>query len=64
MSDRSVLQPAVEDVLNVVLKRHVSSSTLSPVDNNNMVHCGRTKVFLTHTLVKQPLNAFVNAHLL
>uniref|UniRef100_A0A671L3P0 Unconventional myosin-XIX-like n=1 Tax=Sinocyclocheilus anshuiensis TaxID=1608454 RepID=A0A671L3P0_9TELE len=40
------------DVLNVVLKRRASNSTLSPDDNNNMVHCGRTKVFLTHSLLE------------
>lgn len=55
MSDQSVLRSTVEDVLNVVLKKHTPSSTLSPADINNMVHCGRTKVFLTYALVKQPL---------
>uniref|UniRef100_A0A673K0C0 Unconventional myosin-XIX-like n=1 Tax=Sinocyclocheilus rhinocerous TaxID=307959 RepID=A0A673K0C0_9TELE len=40
------------DVLNVVLKRRAPNSTLSPDDNNNMVHCGRTKVFLTHSLLE------------
>ncbi len=53
MSDRAVLGSAVEDVLNVVLKRHAPNSILSPDGNNNMVHCGRTKVFLTHSLVKR-----------
>uniref|UniRef100_A0A671L5Z2 Unconventional myosin-XIX-like n=1 Tax=Sinocyclocheilus anshuiensis TaxID=1608454 RepID=A0A671L5Z2_9TELE len=52
MSNQAVLGSAVEDVLNVVLKRRASNSTLSPDDNNNMVHCGRTKVFLTHSLLE------------
>ncbi|XP_056601484.1 unconventional myosin-XIX [Triplophysa dalaica] len=52
MSDQSVLRSVVEDVLNVVLKKHTPSSTLSPADINNMVHCGRTKVFLTYALLE------------
>uniref|UniRef100_A0A671L9X9 Unconventional myosin-XIX-like n=1 Tax=Sinocyclocheilus anshuiensis TaxID=1608454 RepID=A0A671L9X9_9TELE len=52
ISNQAVLGSAVEDVLNVVLKRRASNSTLSPDDNNNMVHCGRTKVFLTHSLLE------------
>ncbi|XP_055054140.2 unconventional myosin-XIX isoform X1 [Misgurnus anguillicaudatus] len=52
MSDESVLRSVVEDVLSLVLKRHTPNSTLNPVDNNIMVHCGRTKVFLTHTLLE------------
>ncbi|RXN12748.1 unconventional myosin-XIX [Labeo rohita] len=52
MSDQTILGSAVEDVLNVVLKRRTPNSTLSPDDNNNMVHCGRTKVFLTHSLLE------------
>uniref|UniRef100_A0A672R005 Unconventional myosin-XIX-like n=1 Tax=Sinocyclocheilus grahami TaxID=75366 RepID=A0A672R005_SINGR len=52
MSNQAVLGSAVEDVLNVVLKRRAPNSTLSPDDNNNMVHCGRTKVFLTHSLLE------------
>ncbi|KAF4113907.1 unconventional myosin-XIX [Onychostoma macrolepis] len=52
MSDQAVLGSAVEDVLNVVLKRRAPNYTLSPDDNNNMVHCGRTKVFLTHSLLE------------
>lgn len=55
MSDRAVLGSAVEDVLNVVLKRRSPNSILSPDGNDNMVHCGRTKVFLTHSLVKHAL---------
>ncbi|XP_052412991.1 unconventional myosin-XIX isoform X1 [Carassius gibelio] len=51
MSDQAVLGSAVEDVLNVVLMRRATHSTLSPEDNN-MVHCGRTKVFLTHSLLE------------
>uniref|UniRef100_A0A673K7Y5 Unconventional myosin-XIX-like n=1 Tax=Sinocyclocheilus rhinocerous TaxID=307959 RepID=A0A673K7Y5_9TELE len=46
MSDQAVLGSAVEDVLNVVFKRR------APNNNNNMVHCGRTKVFLTHSLLE------------
>lgn len=42
----------VEDVLSVVIKKHSPNSTFSPDDNNNMVHCGRTKVFLTHSLLE------------
>ncbi|XP_016310934.1 unconventional myosin-XIX-like isoform X1 [Sinocyclocheilus anshuiensis] len=45
MSDQAVLGSAVEDVLNVVFKRRAPN-------NNNMVHCGRTKVFLTHSLLE------------
>uniref|UniRef100_A0A8C1IJW4 Myosin XIX n=1 Tax=Cyprinus carpio TaxID=7962 RepID=A0A8C1IJW4_CYPCA len=52
MSNQAVLGSAVEDVLNVLLKRRAPNSTLSPDDNNNMVHCGRTKVFLTHSLLE------------
>uniref|UniRef100_A0A8C2KW51 Myosin XIX n=1 Tax=Cyprinus carpio TaxID=7962 RepID=A0A8C2KW51_CYPCA len=52
MSNQAVLGSAVEDVLNVLLKRRGPNSTLSPDDNNNMVHCGRTKVFLTHSLLE------------
>uniref|UniRef100_A0A8C2BS43 Myosin XIX n=1 Tax=Cyprinus carpio TaxID=7962 RepID=A0A8C2BS43_CYPCA len=52
MSDQAVLGSAVEDVLNLVLKRRAPNSTLSPDDNNSMVHCGRTKVFLTHSLLE------------
>uniref|UniRef100_A0A673K0C3 Unconventional myosin-XIX-like n=1 Tax=Sinocyclocheilus rhinocerous TaxID=307959 RepID=A0A673K0C3_9TELE len=52
MRNQAVLGSAVEDVLNVVLKRRAPNSTLSPDDNNNMVHCGRTKVFLTHSLLE------------
>ncbi|XP_042579199.1 unconventional myosin-XIX-like [Cyprinus carpio] len=52
MSDQAVLGSAVEDVLNLVLKRRAPNSTLSPDDNNSLVHCGRTKVFLTHSLLE------------
>uniref|UniRef100_A0A8C2KV81 Myosin XIX n=1 Tax=Cyprinus carpio TaxID=7962 RepID=A0A8C2KV81_CYPCA len=52
ISNQAVLGSAVEDVLNVLLKRRGPNSTLSPDDNNNMVHCGRTKVFLTHSLLE------------
>uniref|UniRef100_A0A671QRS3 Unconventional myosin-XIX-like n=1 Tax=Sinocyclocheilus anshuiensis TaxID=1608454 RepID=A0A671QRS3_9TELE len=45
ISDQAVLGSAVEDVLNVVFKRRAPN-------NNNMVHCGRTKVFLTHSLLE------------
>ncbi|XP_052454502.1 unconventional myosin-XIX [Carassius gibelio] len=51
MSSQTVLSSAVEDVLNVVLKRRATHSTLSP-DDINMLHCGRTKVFLTHSLLE------------
>uniref|UniRef100_A0A672RGZ9 Myosin XIX n=1 Tax=Sinocyclocheilus grahami TaxID=75366 RepID=A0A672RGZ9_SINGR len=46
MSDQAVLGSAVEDVLSVVFKRR------APNNNNNMVHCGRTKVFLTNSLLE------------
>ncbi|XP_026102144.1 unconventional myosin-XIX-like [Carassius auratus] len=52
MSNQTVLGSAVEDVLNVVLKRCATHSILSPDDNINMLHCGRTKVFLTHSLLE------------
>uniref|UniRef100_A0A8C2BTN1 Myosin XIX n=1 Tax=Cyprinus carpio TaxID=7962 RepID=A0A8C2BTN1_CYPCA len=58
ISDQAVLGSAVEDVLNLVLKRRAPNSTLSPDDNNSMVHCGRTKVFLTHSLVKRIYSVF------
>ncbi|KAK7172492.1 hypothetical protein R3I93_002564 [Phoxinus phoxinus] len=50
INDQAVLGSAVKDVVNVVLKR--PNATLSPEDNNNMVHCGRTKVFLTQSLLE------------
>ncbi|KTG42478.1 hypothetical protein cypCar_00034224, partial [Cyprinus carpio] len=37
MSNQAVLGSAVEDVLNVLLKRRAPNSTLSPDDNNNML---------------------------
>lgn len=52
ISDQAVLGSAIKDVLSVVLKRRSPNSTISPDDNNNMVHCGRTKVFLTHSLLE------------
>ncbi|XP_039517500.1 unconventional myosin-XIX-like [Pimephales promelas] len=52
INDQAVLGPAVKDVVNVVLERLVPNSTLSPDDNNDMVHCGRTKVFLTQSLLE------------
>lgn len=45
------LGPAVHDILNAVLTTN-SSAPNPPINNNNvMVHCGKTKVFLTHATV-------------
>ncbi|XP_051523394.1 unconventional myosin-XIX [Myxocyprinus asiaticus] len=52
LSDQAVLGSAVKNVLSVVLRRHTLNSTPSHDDNNNMAHCGRTKVFLTHSLLE------------
>ncbi|KAG7314737.1 hypothetical protein KOW79_022040 [Hemibagrus wyckioides] len=43
------LGPAVQDILNAVLRTKSSA----PNNNNNvMVHCGKTKVFLTHAMLE------------
>ncbi|XP_051966023.1 unconventional myosin-XIX [Xyrauchen texanus] len=53
LSDQAVLGSAVKNVLSVVLRRQTLNSTKTSHDDNNiMVHCGRTKVFLTHSLLE------------
>ncbi|KAM9440876.1 unconventional myosin-XIX [Clarias gariepinus] len=59
--DQIALGPAVQDILNAVLR--TSSPNPNPIHNNNnnnnnnknnnvMVHCGKTKVFLTHAMLE------------
>ncbi|XP_030648424.1 unconventional myosin-XIX [Chanos chanos] len=53
--DREALASAVEGVLGVVLKGRVPDSSARSDDKNTpnvMVHCGKTKVFLTHAMLE------------
>ncbi|KAG9339766.1 hypothetical protein JZ751_022432 [Albula glossodonta] len=52
--DKNILGPAVADVLNVVLRsRPLDPSKPSETDScSSLVHCGKTKVFLTHSMLE------------
>ncbi|KAM4547490.1 unconventional myosin-XIX-like [Fundulus diaphanus] len=61
-----VLRPEVEKLLGAMLPHHVSHD-----DHRSLVHCGRTKVFLTQPMVSyysglkkysRPLNVFTLCH--
>ena len=51
--DKDSLGSAVMDVLRVVLRRHTAYPQLhsDTTTHSSLVHCGRTKVFLTHVMV-------------
>lgn len=51
--DKDSLGSAVVDVLRVVLRRHSPAPQLlsDTTTHSSLVHCGRTKVFLTHAMV-------------
>lgn len=56
--DQTALGPAVQKILNTVLNAQSADPDTTPNNNNNaMVHCGKTKVFLTHAMVT-PVLAF------
>ncbi|KAK2816296.1 hypothetical protein Q7C36_022567 [Tachysurus vachellii] len=46
------LGPAVQDILNAVLRTNSSAPNSTSNNNNVMVHCGKTKVFLTHAMLE------------
>ncbi|KAL6463843.1 hypothetical protein MHYP_G00282340 [Metynnis hypsauchen] len=48
--EEASLGPLVQDILNAVLK--TSDSSTKTNNNNLMVHCGKTKVFLTHATLE------------
>ncbi|KAI4878119.1 hypothetical protein NFI96_025561, partial [Prochilodus magdalenae] len=48
--EQASLSPAVQDILNAVLK--TCDPSTNPNNNNLMVHCGKTKVFLTHVMLE------------
>ncbi|KAI1902891.1 hypothetical protein AGOR_G00020980 [Albula goreensis] len=52
--DKNILGPAVADVLDVVLRSHsLDPSKPSETDScSSLVHCGKTKVFLTHSMLE------------
>ncbi|XP_026777729.3 unconventional myosin-XIX [Pangasianodon hypophthalmus] len=50
--DQIALSPAVQDILNAVLRTSSPDPDLTPNNNNVMVHCGKTKVFLTHAMLE------------
>ncbi|XP_046695571.1 unconventional myosin-XIX isoform X2 [Silurus meridionalis] len=50
--DHITLGPAVRDVLNAVLRTNSFDPDPTPNNNNVMVHCGKTKVFLTHVMLE------------
>ncbi|TTG47511.1 Unconventional myosin-XIX [Bagarius yarrelli] len=49
--DQIALGPVVQDILNLVLTTR-SSAPNPTINNNMMVHCGKTKVFLTHAMLE------------
>lgn len=49
IGEEASLGPAVQGILNAVFK--TSDPSTIPNNNNLMVHCGKTKVFLTHAMV-------------
>ncbi|KAK3508827.1 hypothetical protein QTP70_009605 [Hemibagrus guttatus] len=46
------LGPAVQNILDAVLRTKSSAPNSTPNNNNVMVHCGKTKVFLTHAMLE------------
>lgn len=52
-ADSNILRQEVEKLLQVVLQHQAleSSHCLESEKHNSLVHCGRTKVFLTQSMV-------------
>ncbi|XP_064208309.1 unconventional myosin-XIX isoform X1 [Anguilla rostrata] len=53
-TDKDILSPAVADVLSVVLRSHPleTPSASETETHSSLVHCGKTKVFLTHYMLE------------